>query len=279
MPSGARARAPARKIPLWLAALPILFFGAGLAIPACTGQTPFVHFPLGPTVPAGPSPLHGVKQLVIVVAHDWDETEGLLQTWERNGDADAWRATGSKLAVALGRNGLGWGRGLHAPQINTGPQAKEGDGRAPAGAFPLGPAFGFAAADEIGHMKIPYLQERATTECIDDPRSRFYNMIVDHAAIQDADWNSSEQMAEQGDTYRWGIVIRQNDPPVPGGGSCLFVHGWTGKRGTAGCTGLEPNRVQDLMRWLDPDSNPVLVQLPRSEYERVKKAWDLPVDG
>ena len=91
---------------IWMALLPVLLFSAGLVIPACTGTTPFLHFPLGSVAPAGPSPIHGVRQLVVVVASDWDESEGLLQTWERFADGVPWRSTGSKVPVRGSRTSM-----------------------------------------------------------------------------------------------------------------------------------------------------------------------------
>ncbi len=261
---------------VWLVVFPLVMFAAGLIVAACSG-TGEMHLPNFAAAPPGASPLHGIRQIVVVTSSDWDSIDGRLQTWERAGEGTPWAPASAMRSIVVGRNGMGWGRGLHKAQRTGGPIAREGDGRAPAGVFALGPAFGYAAADEVPGLKIPYFQEIETTECVDDVRSRFYNKIVDRSSIPDPDWRSSEQMAEQGESYRWGIVIKQNDPPEPGGGSCIFLHPWSGPRsGTAGCTGADPAHVEALMHWLDRDSKPALVQLPRAEYERVRTAWQLP---
>jgi hypothetical protein len=31
-----------------------------------------------------------------------------------------------------------------------------------------------------------------------------------------------------------------------------------------------------LLRWLDPKRNPLIVQLPAGEYEKLKQHWGLP---
>ena len=254
-------------------ALPIMMFAIGLAIAACSG-TIDLHMPRPGG--AGPSPLPGVRQLVVVTSRDWTSIEGHLQSFERANDAAPWQKVGSDLTVALGRAGMGWGRGRHQSASTNGPIAQEGDGRATAGAFDLGPAFGFASPKEVGPLKIPYLEETDHLECVDDIRSRFYNRIIDRSAVGDVDWSSSEKMSEQGDSYRWGIVIRQNDPPLPGMGSCIFLHSWSSSRGTAGCTGLDPDRMEAMIRWIDAEKKPLLIQLPRNEYEHARRAWQLP---
>jgi hypothetical protein len=39
---------------------------------------------------------------------------------------------------------------------------------------------------------------------------------------------------------------------------------------------MAPEAMEGLLRWLDPASRPVLVQLPRNVYERYRQAWGLP---
>lgn len=225
--------------------------------------------------PPGATPLRHARQLITVLANGWDDVDATLTRWERETDGSAWKRVGDPLPAVLGRSGLGWGRGLNAPQ--RGPEAEEGDGASPAGAFRLGPAFGFAPPNEVGRLRVRYYQEIQDSECVDDVRSHWYNRIVNRGMIGSPDWSSSESMIEAGEAYRWGVVIRQNDPPVPGGGSCIFLHAWSAPHdGTAGCTGIEQAKVLEVIRWLDDDRDPVLVQLPKEEYQRMKKAWDLP---
>jgi L,D-peptidoglycan transpeptidase YkuD (ErfK/YbiS/YcfS/YnhG family) len=80
------------------------------------------------------------RQLVLVTTPDADATEGRMRTYERAGAG--WRAVGDAIPVTVGRSGIAWGLGLHPAQ--PGLQKREGDGRAPAGAFHIGTAFGYA---------------------------------------------------------------------------------------------------------------------------------------
>jgi L,D-peptidoglycan transpeptidase YkuD (ErfK/YbiS/YcfS/YnhG family) len=218
-------------------------------------------------------PLEGARQLVLVTTPSWGAVTGELARFERVGRG-AWRAVGGAAAapvpVVVGRGGLAWGRGLHAPQPR-GPQKREGDGCAPAGAFHLDVAFGRAPA--VG-ARLRYVPIVATLECVDDPASSHYNQLVDRATVAAPDWKSAEAMP----MYSLGVVVEHNTArPVPGGGSCVFIHGWSGSDGTAGCTGMAEERLAELVRWLDPAAHPVLVQLPAVEAARLRVAWELPV--
>lgn len=224
-------------------------------------------------------PLGRSRQLILVTTPDWGAVEGTLWRFERKGPNSVWRPVGAAVPVVVGRNGLGWGAGL-STRVGEGPLKKEGDGKSPAGAFSLGPAFGFAPAAEASWLKLPYTPLDDGTECVDDVNSRRYNLVVERSGAGDVDWNSSERMREVSG-YRWGIVVEHNaNPPVPGRGSCIFLHIWAGPdKGTAGCTAMAQPNLEALLRWLDARKRPALVQLTAGEYARLRDAWQLPKLG
>jgi D-alanyl-D-alanine dipeptidase len=116
-------------------------------------------------------------------------------------------------------------------------------------------------------------------ECVDDPASKVYNQIVDSRRIASRDWTSSEKMRDIGEPYRWGVVVNYNTAPAtPRHGSCIFLHigGGEGSKGTAGCTAMPETNLRMVMQWLDSEASPVLVQLARDAYERLKAPWQLP---
>lgn len=179
----------------------------------------------------------------------------------------------AQVPVSLGRSGLGWGLGLHAGKP-AGPVKREGDGRAPAGVFAVGPAFGEAAAP--APTRLDYFQATPGLVCVDDAASRHYNRIV--SPLGPAEWDSAETMLRPDGLYALGAVLGHNaSPPRPGAGSCIFLHV---RRGpdvpTAGCTALDRPDLAELLAWLDAEKNPVLVQLPRPEFKRLRQAWGLP---
>ncbi len=223
------------------------------------------------------APLARARQLVVVTTRGWDEVPGVLRRFERKGRQGVWTQVGADVPVAVGRNGLGWGAGLVETSAETGPQKKEGDGKAPAGVFALGSAFGFATLQDAAWLRFPYIQLTPSVECVDDTASRKYNLIVDRLAAGQVDWNSSEHMRSV-EGYRWGMVVKHNSTPtVAGRGSCIFLHVWAGPgKGTAGCTAMEEGSLTELLRWLDPKKEPLLVQLPEAEYTQLRAAWRLP---
>src|SRR5690606_30285979 len=97
-------------------------------------------------------------------------------------DGDAWREQGEAAPASIGRSGSAWGIGLHPAQTG-GPFKREGDGRAPAGVFTIGQAFGYAAQ---GGTALPYAQMQASSWCMDVVASPLYNRIVDARQVGDA---------------------------------------------------------------------------------------------
>ena len=158
------------------------------------------------------------------------------------------------------------------------PVKREGDGRAPAGAFRLSGAFGYRAAAEVPWVRMPYLHSTPAWKCVDDPASRHYNRLVDETAVS-PDWGSREEMLRADPLYRLGVVVDHNGAAQtrPGAGSCIFLHVWRGPdEPTVGCTAMAESDLEQVGRWLDPSRHPALVQLPRAEYRRLRRAWGLP---
>jgi D-alanyl-D-alanine dipeptidase len=226
-----------------------------------------------------PTALTLARQLVLVTTVDWSAVTGVLQRFERGEPSQTWKPIGIAIPIVVGRNGMGWGRGLHGAPKGPGPIKREGDGKAPAGIFRLSAAFGYVSRQDARNVKLPYTQSLATSECVDDVESTHYNRILDRSQTATTDWKSSEQMRRTDDLYRWGVVVDHNaGTPVPGSGSCIFLHIWISpSTGTSGCTAMEPARIEELLDWLDPAASPVLVQLPGGEATRLRTAWDLPL--
>lgn len=245
------------------------FIAAILLATACPGFSENKSAP-GKAVPADS------RQMVLVTTKDWDAVNGTLRCFERKKSGERWQEVGAPIQIVVGRSGLGWGRGLN-DEIKSTPQKKEGDGKSPAGIFRLSSAFGFEAPTKM-KLKLPYVQVTEMLECIDDIKSAHYNSVVDKSQIADPDWNSSEKMLAIGEAYRLGIVVDHNvSPRVPGKGSCIFLHIWKGDgSGTSGCTAMEKSEMEKLIHWLDASANPVLVQLPKDQFQRLQNKWHLP---
>lgn len=218
----------------------------------------------------------GEKKLIVVITPGWNAVEGSLTRYERSRNG-SWHKISGPTPVVVGRSGLAWDPRLARAHsdLYPGPIKHEGDGRSPAGVFQLKRGtFGFAPSLPGSRIYIPLTP---SIECVDDPSSRYYAQIVNRQQVDRVDWNSSEKMRSI-PQYRWGVVVNYNmDDAVPGDGSCVFLHQWSGSgSGTAGCTAMPADDIEAIVRWVNDDGRAVLVQLPQSEYQRLRSHWRLP---
>jgi D-alanyl-D-alanine dipeptidase len=237
-----------------------------------------VPAPVPAPPPRAASPIDRAQQIVVVTTADWDSTTGVLRRFERPSASAEWRSVGVPAAIVTGRTGLAWGVGFDSLSIQpTAPHKHEGDGRSPAGAFPLDTLFGYANDLPVAALRMPYVALDEMSDCVDDVESVHYNTVVSRTAVPRVDWTSAEHMRAIGQ-YRIGVIVGYNaTPPVKGRGSCIFLHIWAGPASTtAGCTALDAAALADIVQWLDRSRSPMLVQLPEREYERLRGAWSLP---
>ena len=226
-----------------------------VALPPCLAQIP-----------------DATAQVLVVTTPEWTNLAGSAQRFERSGRG-RFHKVGAPFAIVVGRTGMGWDQRLKDVGPASAPFKHEGDGRAPAGIFPLGAAFGYESSVAT---HLPYLALNAAIECVDDAKSTQYNQLVD-SHVTPKDWNSSEQMRRTDELYHYGVVVAYNQPPVSGAGSCIFLHVWkSADAGTDGCTAMDPAKILLLLSWFDPEKHPLLVQMPRAQYQQMRKPWALP---
>ena len=217
------------------------------------------------------------EQLVTVTTKNWDDVNATVHLYERTAGDETWRQVGNPFPAVIGQHGLAWGIGLHGAGKPGEPEKREGDKKAPAGVFRFGDVFGTALPEQVSFLRLSYRQVTPTTEAIDDPKSKYYNQVVDRRSVTHPDWTSSESMLQVGGRYRLGVIVRHNTAAYPGYGSCIFFHVWDPRDpGTTGCTAASYDNVVRLLRWLDLKKSPVIVQLPADEYEKLKQRWGLP---
>ena len=229
------------------------------------------------------------RQAVVVTTKDWNATTGKAKLYERATLTAKWKSKGEEFPVVVGRTGLAWAneasnevqqRGHYNPDeayaLDGASFKKEGDGKSPAGMFPLTFAFGSSMKPE--QITFPYTRLGQYTECVDDVNSHHYNKIVGRDQVGIFDWKSSEKMLEIGEPYALGVFVAYNSyPVVKGNGSCIFLHIWKdAATPTAGCTAMNRPELERIVSWLEPDQHPYLVQIPESEYKSLRKSWNLP---
>ncbi|MDB4903654.1 MAG: L,D-transpeptidase catalytic domain [Mucilaginibacter sp.] len=219
-------------------------------------------------------PLPPAKQLMLVVTDGWNNLKGTIYCFEKH--QDKWILKFSN-SVVVGSKGMGIGDGLVSLSISNAPVKKEGDMKAPAGFFTIGTAFGYADYKDAKWIKNPYVKATDTLICVDDMHSAHYNTLVNNDPAK-SDWNSFEHMHLKKEYYKWGLFINHNSPNVkPGVGSCIFMHIWENDHeGTAGCTAMTEANLLRILHWINAGDSPLLVQLPKKEYVKIRKEFDLP---
>ncbi len=210
-----------------------------------------------------PSTLKNTAQLLVVTTKDWQSPDATLQRFEKVGKA--WKQKGKTLQVITGKNGLGWGRGLHHIPSQAKYIKKEGDGKAPAGIFRLQNGFGYQPFS----ISYPYAVYKETDHCVDDGKSKWYNQIIDSTKVK-KDYNSYERMKFPKNYYKYGLVVDHNPKAIPGAGSCIFMHIKKPNHiPTVGCTAMSESEMKSVLKWLDPGKHPLLIQAPVSEMKKL----------
>ena len=212
-----------------------------------------------------------IQQVVLVTVTSWTSDKGSLLLFSKV--ADRWRLEERGIPVMLGKNGLGWGSGVHRT-VSDSPQKAEGDSKAPAGVFRLGPAFGYDT-NPPADTSIPYRSITEDDYFVDDVQSDDYNRWVrldGNSETPQQMWNSWEEMKRADRLYELGAVVEHNAAPVvKGRGSAIFLHVWKAKGvPTAGGTAMAKDDLAILIRWLKPVKHPCLIQAPVNELERLR---------
>ena len=220
-------------------------------------------------------------QAILVLTDSLSDSSGILYYFERERTDSKWNVLNEKIPVVLGRSGLGWGIGLHdsTNKFNY-PIKQEGDGRSPAGIFNLSFVFGYKPKDQMHDIKMPYVHITEMVECVDDINSKYYNQVVSKDKIESEkiDWKSSEKMYYYDIYYEIGVFVDHNvNPQKKKHGSCIFLHNWDNpNEAMSGCTAMEPKNMHKIVKWLNKEKQPVLIQLTRQTYIALQKEWALP---
>lgn len=176
------------------------------------------------------------KQVVTIQARQGFTAQ--LALWENlHGE---WKLTLGPWPAVIGKNGM----------AEPG-QKKEGDGKSPAGLYPISLAFGEQDQAITG---LPYRMTSELDIWIDDPLSPLYNQWSQLPTSA----RSFEKMRRKDPLYRLGLVVDYNrNPTVSGAGSAIFIHIWRSEsKGTAGCAALAEENLRKLVQSLRQDQNP-----------------------
>lgn len=155
-----------------------------------------------------------------------------------NGHRGELRFKGKRFACAMGKSGV---------TLNK----REGDHCSPIGVYSLRSIY--YRADKINRPNSPLETHiiSPTDGWCDDPSHEFYNKAVNLPFA-----GGCETLWREDDLYDCVVVIGHNDdPPVAGKGSCIFLHvAKPGFEGTEGCVALELDQLLGLLSLMDEDT-------------------------
>ncbi|WP_394547686.1 SH3 domain-containing protein [Priestia aryabhattai] len=187
--------------------------------------------------------LGNAQQVILVTADNYDTKSAKIQTFEK---------VDGKWKQVLTANGVLGQKGFALSK-------KEGDMESPTGKYTIGTAFGRYANPGT---KLPYRKITSNDVWVDDSKSSLYNTWQQKPA--NGRWASAENMDIS--AYDYGFVINYNESRTPGKGSAIFFH--VGTNYTAGCTATSKEQVVSILKWLNPEKNPVIIQSPVNELDK-----------
>lgn len=144
-------------------------------------------------------------------------------------------------------------------------QKEEGDLKSVIGQF--NPLYFFGKQEYQQRSLFPFLISSQQLIAVDDPKSKYYNRILDQDTVEEKDWDSAEQLMRDDHLYDIALVSDVNYlNPIPGKGSCLFHHIKRGVNGgTEGCIAYSYQNFIQVLSKLQPKLAPIILQGPREE--------------
>ncbi|PGT99480.1 SH3 domain-containing protein [Bacillus cereus] len=184
--------------------------------------------------------LGDAEQLVLVTADGYGTSYGKITTFEKKDGH--W----NELHTMNGRIGKdGFAHKMSEDVTQT-----------PRGKYDIGMAFGRQGNPGT---KLKWHDIQANDVWVDDSNSPLYNTLQQKPS--NGRWQSAENMNVS--AYNYGFVINYNTDRTPGAGSAIFFH--VSSAATYGCTGASQQEVINMLKWLDPNKKPVIVQTPVAE--------------
>ena len=117
---------------------------------------------------------------------------------------------------------------------------------------------------------MPYLYTSKNLICVDDSNSPFYNQVIEANGNE----KSFENMRRNDHQYELGIMVAHNQNAIRKRGSCIFLHVKKEQDApTAGCTSMSLEEIKKIALWLDKNRHPLLIQIPKSSSEEIKKLY------
>lgn len=228
---------------------------AALAAVFSLGAVPAVHATSVPDSRVGDA-----RQVIVVEAPKWSSTEGTLTAFEKRGNS--WQLTQPTVRAQLGYGGL-----------VRGDRRRQGTGTVPTGVFEI--LSGFGRKPDPG-TSLDYVRVDRDDAWTYNPRvPSTYNVFQDVNRSWKSYGGYVEHLWDMGYQYDYVAVLdynlpqgpitknargvrRSTTPPDTSRGGGIFLHVDNGNK-TAGCIAVKKDVMRDLMMWLDPTKDPVIV--------------------
>ena len=179
------------------------------------------------------------SQIITVVSNGG--SYGELVMWQKDGNGNWFEV--DRVAARLGQNGMKYASEVY-----------EVDKCTPTGIYTVTEAFGINGNPGSG---VPYRELDGSEYWVDDVDSEYYNTM--QFGDPNGRWNSAEKLVDFPGYYNYSLVIDYNRwPVIPGKSSAIFLHCDMGIY-TYGCVAIPQNNLVNLLTWLDPNSNPVMI--------------------
>lgn len=190
------------------------------------------------------------NQVIIAKTDSIEKISAKLYAFEKVDGV--WREAFEPMDATIGKNGFAYDK-------------VEGDNKSPLGIFTFGTSFG---KESNPGTLLPYRQTTENDFWVDDPNSEYYNTWQE--GPPNGRWQSSEVMRRSDNLYDYGIVINYNTSErTPGKGSAIFMHIWRGPgSGTAGCISTSEQNMLSIMRWINPEKEPIIMQGSALEVDK-----------
>ena len=210
------------------------------------------------------------RQVVVVTTRSWTTSHARLQTWKLTSSGE-WTRVVDPIPARVGWNG-----------VRREANRKQNTGTTPAGTFGLLRGFGLA---KPAGVDLPYRRvDRNDWWPYDPADPKTYN-VFQPRRVKHAQWRTdwSERLKSYGAQYRYAVVLDYNLPSEitwrngqrvarntadtsAGGGIFLHV---SGSGATAGCVSIARDQMRQVLKWLDPAKDPVIVIGPRDVIEKM----------
>ncbi|MGB2838258.1 MAG: L,D-transpeptidase family protein [Actinomycetes bacterium] len=210
------------------------------------------------------------RQVVVVTTRSWTTSHARLQTWKLTSSGE-WVRVVDPIPARVGWNG-----------VRREANRKQNTGTTPAGTFGLLRGFGLA---KPAGVDLPYRRvDRNDWWPYDPADPKTYN-VFQPRRVKHAQWRTdwSERLKSYGAQYRYAVVLDYNLPSEitwrngqrvarntadtsAGGGIFLHV---SGSGATAGCVSIARDQMRQVLKWLDPAKDPVIVIGPRDVIEKM----------